>query len=270
MRALCFGDIMGRPGRTALTKICQKWKKEYAPHVTIANGENLAHGKGISLRTIQELFDCGIDVITSGNHVFEHRDARLILKDETLPVLRPHNFHPDLPGKGWHIFSKRGKKVGVINLSGRLFMPQFVDDPFRMADTLLSSRLHLKKRSGGGVSCDAIIVDWHAEATSEKVAMGLYLDGRVSAVLGTHTHIPTADARILPRGTAFISDIGMTGVRDSILGMHPEKALDKLRMQIPSAMEIADGDVEINAALIDIKADGSAQNIEPRKEVMHI
>lgn len=224
MRILMVGDVVGKPGRRAVAASLPALRRELEVDTVIANGENLAAGRGITRATAQELFDAGVDVITSGNHVFDQREGVAFLDSEA-PVLRPLNYPPAVPGRG---LLRRGGLV-VMNLMGRTFMAD-IDCPFRAADEALASL-----ESG-----TPIVVDMHAEATSEKVAMGRYLDGRVSAVLGTHTHVPTADARLLPGGTAFVCDVGMVGPKESIIGNEIDAVLRRFLTQLPTRMPVAE------------------------------
>ncbi len=226
-------------------------RSRYAPDLVIANGENVAGGLGITERTAGELFGSGVDVITTGNHVYRHRDAYEFL-DRAERVVRPANYLAANPGRGWTIVTVAGRRVAVINLSGSVEL-EAARLPFTEVDAVLA-RLEGK--------ADVAIVDFHAEVTSEKVAMGWHLDGRVAACLGTHTHVPTADARILPGGTAFISDVGMTGSRAGVIGIRREQALERFRTQMPVKFDTADEDVWINAVAIAVRADGLAESIE--------
>ncbi len=269
MKILFFGDIVGRPGRQAIKKILPELKKKFEPDLTIANGENLAHGKGISEESIKEVQEAGIDWLTLGNHAFARKGTIEILEDKKWPVLRPANWAKDTPGRGWTIIQLRSKKILLINLIGRIFMAQQLDDPFACVDSILENYSLGKKDGQEQVS--AIIVDWHAEATSEKMAMGWHLDGRVSAVLGTHTHIATDDARILPEGAAYISDIGMVGPYNSVLGVDKNIILKRFLTQLPYRMEVAQGQVLVNAVVLDIDGKtGLTENIEKRKEIVEI
>ncbi|GBD11852.1 hypothetical protein HRbin23_01531 [bacterium HR23] len=236
MRVLFIGDVIGKPGRRALQALLPSLRRELAPDLVIANGENAAGGNGLTLETAHEILSAGVDIITSGNHIWDQKDFLPHLDGE-LPVLRPLNYPPGVPGKG---YLQRGEVV-VVNLQGRTFMPP-IDCPFRTADRLLES-LH---------GPHIIIVDFHAEATSEKQAMGWYLDGRVSAVLGTHTHVPTADPRILPKGTAFITDVGMCGPVNSIIGVEVEAILERFLTQLPRKFGVATGPAVLHAVLVDI------------------
>ena len=248
MKVLMVGDVVGRPGRRAVSALLPGLRQELGVDLTIANGENAAAGRGLTLTTACELFDAGVDVITSGNHIWDQKDFIPSL-DEHAPILRPQNYPPGTPGRG--IMTWDG--VTIINLQGRTFMPA-LDCPFRTADAILKQ---LPAKS-------TIIVDMHGEATSEKAAMGWYLDGRVSAVLGTHTHIGTVDARVLPQGTAFVCDVGMVGSRDSIIGDDVEAVLSRFLTQLPNRLTVAENSrvLQFNAVLIDIdEATGLALGI---------
>jgi len=259
MKILFFGDIVGQPGRQAIKKILPQWQKKYQPDLIIANGENLSHGSGITEKCLNEILKAGIDFVTLGDHTWKQKDIIALLNNKETPLIRPANFPPDAPGKGYRLIELRTKKILVINLIGRVFMRENYDCPFRAADEILKDQ---------DEEADVIIVDWHAEATAEKVCMGWYLDGRVSAVLGTHTHIPTSDARILPKGTAYISDIGMVGVKDSSLGRDKEAAIKRFLTQMDQKLEVAEGPVEVNAALTEIGEKGKAKKIKLIQEIV--
>ncbi len=259
MKILFFGDIVGQPGREAIAKILPKWKKKYQPDIIIANGENMAHGHGVAEKSLKEVLKSGIDLITSGDHIWDQKQATALLEDKDIPLLRPANYPKGVPGKGYKIIKLRTKRILVINLIGRVFMKEQFENPFLMADEII-------EQESEGI--DAIVVDWHAEATSEKVCLGWYLDGRTTAVLGTHTHIPTADARILPKGTAYISDIGMVGVKDSSLGMDKEAAIKRFLTQIPYRLEMGKGPVEVNAVLVETGKNKKAKKISQLKEIV--
>jgi len=259
MKILFFGDIVGQPGRQAIKKILPQWQKKYQPDLIIANGENSAHGSGITEKCLNEILKAGIDFVTLGDHTWKQKGVNALLNDKETPLIRPANFPPNLPGQGYHLIELRTKKILVINLIGRVFMHENYDCPFRAADEILEAQAE---------EADIIIVDWHAEATSEKVCMGWYLDGRVSAVLGTHTHIPTADARILPKGTAYISDVGMVGVRDSSLGRDKDAAIKMALTQIKQRLEVAEGPVEVDAALVETGEKGKAKKIKLVQEII--
>lgn len=229
MNILFIGDVIGRTGRRALSDRLYRLIDEHQVDLVIANGENAASGFGLTAPIAMELFDLGVDVITSGNHIWDKREVYDYL-DREQRVLRPANYPPGLPGRGAGVFvTSAGIKVGVINLEGRVFMNN-LDCPFRAADALVEE---LRQQTS------LVFVDFHAEATSEKMALGYYLDGRVSAVICTHTHVQTADERILPGGTAYMSDAGMTGSRDAVIGMRKEQAIEKFLTQVPVRFEVA-------------------------------
>lgn len=257
MNILVIGDIIGRPGRKAVADLLPKLKRKHEIDLVIANGENAAGGMGITPKIVEELYSIGIDVITSGNHVWKHKEIYGTL-DKDPALLRPANYPPKVPGKGSGIFSTdKGEKVGVLNLSGRVFLAE-LDCPFRKADEEIGKLSQETK---------TIIVDMHAEITSEKNAMGWYLDGRVSAVLGTHTHIPTADERILPKGTAYITDIGMVGSLDSVIGVKKELALKRFLSQIPIRFEVEKENIYLQGVVINIDSKtGKAASIRRIQE----
>lgn len=261
MKILFFGDIVGKPGREAIQKIVPQWQKKYQPDLIIANGENMAHGSGITKNGLEEILKAGVNLVTSGDHTWKQKEIVSLLENSKIPLIRPANFPPGLPGKGYRMIEVRTKKILVINLIGRVFMPQQYDDPFRKADQILKAKSE---------EADIIIVDWHAEATAEKVCLGWYLDGRVTAVLGTHTHIPTADERILPNGTAYISDVGMVGVRDSSLGRRKEDAIKRYLTQTNIKLEVAEGPVEVDAVLIETGRKRKAKKIERIQEIVDL
>ena len=233
-----IGDVMGKPGRQAVAALLPALKEELAIDFVIVNGENLAAGRGITEKTAQVMFDAGADVITSGNHIWDEREI-IPLLDQEVAILRPANYPARAPGRG---LLKQGR-VTVLNLQGRTFM-QAIDCPFQAADAALESV---------GEN-DIVFVDMHAEATSEKVAMGRYLDGRVTAVVGTHTHVPTADAQILPEGTAFVTDVGMVGAKDSIIGVEVDAVIGRFLTGMPARLPVAEKSkiVQFNSVLIDI------------------
>ncbi len=248
MLILAIGDIIGRPGRQAVSELLPGLEKQYGLDLVMANAENIAGGIGTTPATAGELLDAGVDVMTSGNHIWAHKDILPYLDGE-MPILRPLNYPPGVAGRGYLIT----KKALVVNLIGRTFIGNF-DCPFRAMDQLLASLEHKPP---------VIIVDFHAEATSEKVAMGRYLDGRVSAVLGTHTHVGTIDTRLLPRGTAYVTDIGMTGPIDSIIGDEPEMVLQRFLTGIPYRLSAAKGKTMFNAILVRVDdKSGQATEIE--------
>ncbi|MFH0854938.1 MAG: TIGR00282 family metallophosphoesterase [Candidatus Omnitrophota bacterium] len=253
MKILFIGDIVGSPGRRAVNKLIPGLKEEYSLDFVIANAENASGGSGIVPKVADELFASGVDVITSGDHIWK-KSAIFELISREKRILRPVNFPASSPGKGSGVFrSKTGDKIGVINVNGRVFM-EALDCPFKAA---LNARNELFPET------KIIIVDVHAEATSEKVALGWYLDGKVSAVLGTHTHIQTADERVLPQGTAYLTDAGMCGPYDSVIGRKAENVLERFITGIPVRFEVAEGDVQLCGAVLDIDGEtGRARSIE--------
>lgn len=253
MKILCIGDIVGRAGRNAIKELVPVLKKELALDFVIANGENAAGGSGVNPRTGAELFSGGCDVITTGDHIWDKEEVKQYL-EQTPYVLRPANFPPETPGNGWCIAqTAAGKKVGVINLLGRVFIRYNTNCPFRELSNIVEI---IKKET------PVILVDIHAEATSEKVALGRFIDGEVSAVLGTHTHIPTADEQILPKGTAYITDLGMTGPHDSVIGQNAEAIIKRFLTGLPTKFEVATQDIRLNGVVVDIDdKTGKALNI---------
>ena len=249
MKVLFIGDVVGGAGRRGLAASMPDLREKYAPDLVIVNGENSAGGVGITEKTARGLFDAGADVITTGNHVYRHREVYDYL-DNSDRVIRPANYPHANPGRGHTVVEAGGRRVGVINLSGAVML-QVARSPFHEVDSILER-----------IEADVVVVDFHAEVTSEKVAMGWHLDGRVAAVLGTHTHVPTADARVLPKGTAFICDVGMTGSRESVLGVKPEQALAALITQMPARFETADENVWVMGAAIEVNERGLAESIE--------
>lgn len=252
MRILFIGDIVGKVGREAITEILPKLKQRYRPTVTIVNAENAAHGKGITEKIYKQLLREGVDFITMGNHTYGQRQIYEFIQDAKRMV-RPANFPEEAPGIGMRMINLNDKKLAIINLQGRSFMP-VIDDPFKKADQLIQEA---QKET------NYIFVDFHAETTSEKNAMGWYLDGRVSAVVGTHTHIQTADERILNQGTAYITDVGMTGYYDGILGINRDEVITRFITSLPQRHVVPDeGRSVLSGVVIDLKEDGSAKQIE--------
>ncbi|MDP2726239.1 MAG: TIGR00282 family metallophosphoesterase [Dehalococcoidia bacterium] len=237
MRVLMVGDVVGRPGRRAVARLLPGLRQELGLDLVIANGENTAGGRGLTLTTAAELYAAGVDVITSGNHIWDQKEIIPHLDGE-MPILRPLNYPPGLPGHGYLVWND----TLIVNLMGRIFLGNF-DCPFRAFDALLEHVDPLPAR---------IIVDFHAEATSEKVAFGWYADGRASAVLGTHTHVATADTRVLPKGTAYVSDVGMVGPMNSVIGMEVRTVLDRFLYQTPTQMDVANGPAIFNSVFIEI------------------
>lgn len=249
MRVLFVGDVVGRPGRTAVARLLPELRRDLAVDLAVVNGENAAGGAGLTGEIARELHDAGADIVTNGNHVWDQRSFATEIGSLDFAI-RPLNLPPGNPGRGWVV----ARGALVVNAIGRVFMRAY-DDPFRAVDALLTEL---------GSDCPRVrILDWHAEATSEKVAMGWHLDGRFSAVLGSHTHVPTADARILPRGTAHVSDTGMVGPRDSVLGIRPEIIVERFLTGMPKRFEVADGPVTFNSVLVDVDdTTGLARSIE--------
>ncbi len=245
MNIMMIGDICGQPGRRTAAHYIPLLKEKYNLDLIIANGENSAGGVGITAKVLEELSEMGIDCITAGNHIWDKKEVLNFIDTEN-NLIRPANYPPGTPGKGYYILSIKNRKVAIINLLGRVFMPP-IDCPFRTVNQILSE---IKD------TCEIIIIDFHAEATSEKLALGYYLDGQVSCIAGTHTHIQTADERILPQGTAYISDIGMVGSWNSILGVDKEPVIKKFLTGLPTKFTVANGSETIFcAAMITIDSD---------------
>jgi metallophosphoesterase (TIGR00282 family) len=241
IRIFFIGDIVGRFGRHFLIKALPILKKKYKPELVVANGENLAGGLGITGKTSEEMFNAGVHVVTSGNHVWDKKEALDLLNDEAM-IIRPLNFPRSNPGHGYCEYKiDKDCTVTIINLQGRVFMEPVVDNPFLAIKDLLKS---IRNR--------VILVDFHAEASAEKQAMGFYLDGKVSALLGTHTHVPSADLRILTGGTAYQTDVGMTGSLDSIIGMKKNPIISKFLTGINQRFEVAKRDMIMDLAILDI------------------
>jgi metallophosphoesterase (TIGR00282 family) len=252
MKILFIGDIVGSPGREAVKKLLPELKKEFLLDFVIANAENAAGGSGITAKVSEELFNSGVNVLTSGDHIWKRKEIfELINKEER--ILRPINFPSGAPGRGFATFkTKDGLKIGVINVNGRVFM-EALECPFK---TTWAAQENLSKET------KIIIVDIHAEATSEKIALGWYLDGKVSCVLGTHTHIQTADERILPGGTAYITDIGMSGPYDSVIGRRIEDVLERFLTNLPIRFEVASENIQLQGVVLDIdEKTGKAKSI---------
>lgn len=256
IKILFFGDIVGRIGRKAIAELLLKYKKKYKPNLIIANGENLAHGIGVTMNTIEEVFEAGIDILTSGNHIFQKKGYEDIFVQYSKRIIRPANYPPGVVGSGYTTLKINKKRVVLINLMGRVFLQENFDDPFRKFDEI-KKLLKIAKS-------DIVIVDFHAEATSEKNAFGLYVDGRASAVIGTHTHVPTSDIKILPKGTAYVSDVGMVGAKNSVIGVEKDGPIDMFLSQKPAKFEIPqEGEVEVNGILIEIDSrSGKAKSIK--------
>jgi 2',3'-cyclic-nucleotide 2'-phosphodiesterase len=254
MKILFIGDITGRPGRNATKEALKMLNKKHEFDLVIANGENLAHGAGMSKKTFEEMTEAGVDFFTSGNHIFRRGDIYPELEKAHTKVLRPANYPPGNVGKGCEIVTKKGKKILVINIIGRVFFSDNYDCPFRKMDEILDEFNHEKP--------DAVIVDFHAEATSEKIAMRHYLDGRVTALLGTHTHVQTADDMVTEKGTAYITDVGMVGPIDSIIGAEKNTVLEGFLKQTGFSLDIPAGPCIFNAVVIEISGKAKAKSIE--------
>lgn len=253
VKILFIGDIVGKPGRQAVARELHRLVDRYLVDMVIANGENAAGGFGITEDTAADLYKCGIHVLTSGNHIWDKKDAlEFITREEKL--LRPANYPEGTPGRGSAVFTTAGGiKVAVLNLEGRVFMNN-LDCPFRVADQEIG-RLKMET--------PIIFVDFHAEATSEKISLGWHLDGRVSALVGTHTHIQTADERILPGGTAYLTDAGMTGGFDSVIGVKKEEAIARFMSQLPVKFDVAKNNLRLNGLIVSVdELSGKAVSIE--------
>lgn len=253
IQVLFIADIVGKAGYEVTSSCIQDIKKQYNIHITIANGENGASGKGMTAKIADSFFDLGIDVITSGNHIWD-KDKFFPILDENPRILRPLNYPPDCPGHGSYIVDiSNNFQVGIINLQGRSFMYS-IECPFRTAD----KEIYRMKKMG----VQLIIIDFHAESSAEKIALGWYLDGRVSAVIGSHTHVQTADEKILPKGTAYITDVGMTGPFDSVIGMDKELAIRRFLTQLPVHYKVALEDPKISGVVLSIdKTFGKSHSI---------
>jgi len=259
MRVLMIGDVVGRPGRRILRERLGAIRTAHRIDFVVANGENAAGGAGITPRTFGNLRNAGVDVVTTGNHVYRRREVLALFESGEERLLRPANYSKRSLGRGMGVYDLAGGwRVGVLNLQGRVYMPPS-EDPFEAADEALEAAKD---------ACDVVLVDFHGEATSEKEAMGYHLDGRVAAVVGTHTHVPTADATVLPRGTAYVTDLGMTGPHDSCLGVRKGIILKKFRTGMPARFDVAEGDCRIQGVVVDVEeSTGRARSIERFEEV---
>jgi 2',3'-cyclic-nucleotide 2'-phosphodiesterase len=253
LKLLFVGDIVGRAGRKALSDHLTGLVSQYEVDLVVANGENAAAGYGLTGPILKEIFACGVDVVTSGNHIWDKREIIPVL-DREHRLLRPANYPPGQPGRGTGVYeTTSGIRVGICNLEGRVFMKN-LDCPFRTADLLIDE---LRQATA------VILVDFHAEANSEKQALGYYLDGRVSAVIGTHTHVQTADERILPGGTGYLTDVGMTGSHDAVIGNEKDAALERFLSQLPVRLEVSKKDPQLSAVVLTIDEDsGQCTGIE--------
>lgn len=251
-KILFIGDIIGESGRTAVKKILPKLKEQKNIDYVIANGEHLSERVGIDADILFEMHGIGIDFFTSGNHVWRKDEFKEEITKKNMPIIRPANFQAKYPGHGFRVLNTPAGKMLLINLLGKEGINEKVVSPFKKIDAILESQKGYR----------FAIVDFHAEMTSEKVAMGQYLDGRVAAVLGTHTHVPTADARILPKGTAFVSDVGMTGPENSVLGVKSEIIIERFIKGASGKFEVADGEAVFNAVLLTLNDKGGVAKIE--------
>ncbi|MBD3370227.1 metallophosphoesterase [Candidatus Fermentibacteria bacterium] len=247
MRILLLGDVVGRPGRNAVGLFL----KERSYDLVVGNGENAAGGFGITAKTAAELREAGVDVITTGNHVWARRDSWDFLDTEDCPVVRPANYPEDSPGRGTMFLERNGTRVAVANLQGRVFMPDLVGCPFRTADDVLES-----------CGADVVIVDFHAEATSEKEALGMYLDGRVTVLAGTHTHVQTADCQVLPGGTAYVTDLGMCGSSDGIIGMSGEAVVSRFLSAVPVRLKVDHGRMVVRGMEVELDGDLNVSSVK--------
>lgn len=253
MKILFIGDVVGSPGREMLTKYLPKLKSKFKPTITVVNGENSASGKGITEKIYKQMLELGAQAVTLGNHTWDQRELIEVI-DHCPSLIRPANFPEGVPGNGYTIIKANQFEVGVISLQGRTFLPP-LDCPFKKADELIAQ---IRKKT------PIIFVDFHAEATSEKQAMGWYLDGKVTAVIGTHTHVQTGDYRILPNKTAYMTDAGMTGPYDGILGMERSAVLNKFLTGLPVRFEVTKGREQLNGVIIDVDHQtGAAKSISP-------
>jgi len=252
IKVLFIGDICGNTGRKALREMLPSLKNKYQPHIIIVNGENSAAGRGITASIANEFFNWGVHGITMGNHTWDNRDIFEFIDDEPR-IIRPANFPPGTPGRGYTVVKGNGKELAIVNLQGRTFLP-VIDCPFRVGDDIMDELLASHK---------CILVDFHAEATSEKIAMGYYMDGRASIVVGTHTHVQSNDDVILPGGTAYLTDAGMVGSREGILGMEKDAVIYKFTTQLPARFVVDEGKWHLHGLFVDIdESTGAATRME--------
>lgn len=252
MKILIFGDVVSRIGREALKKMLPELKAAHDPDLVIANAENLAHGKGVTFESLKDLLDAGVDFFTSGNHVWDKKEVFEVFSDPRYSdkLIRPANYPPGTPGEGSKFLTIGTKNVLVVNLLGRVFSKVLTDDPFRTFDDILAQHAHRKP--------SVILVDFHGDATSERTAFGWHAAGRATAVWGTHSHVPTRDERILPGGTAYITDVGMTGFRDGVIGVERADIIRNFMNQLPVRHEIPDaGEAVVNALVIETGSGGA-------------
>jgi len=260
-RIMCLGDVVGSPGRTALKKLAPELREKHKIDLLVVNGENSSGGVGINPKVAQEIFSCGVDVITLGDHTWRRNEIKQFFEEDNHNCIRPANFPAGAPGKGYTVIESKGRpKTGVMNLMGRVFMNMQLDCPFRAADKILAGPLK---------DCSVVVCDFHAEATSEKCAMGRHLDGRVTLLFGTHTHVQTADQQILPGGSAYISDLGMCGSADGVIGMDADVALNRFLTGMPSPYKVATGSTLVSGVICDVdNSTGKAVNISLVREFL--
>ncbi len=255
MKILFFGDIDGKIGRSAVAKVLPQWKKKYQPDIVIANADNVTHGRGMNRRHFEYLSNLGVDIFSAGDHTLERKEVNDLLTTDKVKVLRPYNLTGDLPGRGENIFSIRKKKLLMISLLGRVFMDEPTTNPFVAIDKILSQYQ--------STDYDAVLVDLHAEATSEKHAFAWYVDGRVNVVVGTHTHVQTADERILPKGTAAISDVGFCGASDSVIGVDKKEIINHFLTDKNFVLKIPEhGPAQVNGVYIELGKNKKAKKIK--------
>lgn len=270
MKILFFGDVFGRSGRNALKSVIPAWREKYGADAVIVNAENIAHGNGITKSTLQELKDLNIDMFTSGDHIWDDPEAKTMLAQDDWRLLRPENFPAGAPGTGHKVTMVGAKKLLVMNILGRSFMRAEVDSPFRAAESVLA-KYTLSHDDPDKERMDAIFVDFHAETTSEKRALGFLLDGRVSAIVGTHTHVPTADAQVLSKGTGYLSDSGMVGPFPSVIGLEPAVIIERFLTQMPVPKQVAEtGQAEVGCALVEIGDNGLALKVEQLRKIVPV
>ncbi len=254
MKILFFGDVVGKVGRQAVAKLLPEYKKKYHPDVIIANVENIAHGTGVTSRTLEEIKKAGVQFFTSGDHIFDKPEGEELVERKDMPLIRPANYPTEQAGQGYQVISVGAHKLAVINIIGQAFMKHEYASPFFALDEILQIE--------EVTQADAIFVDFHAEATSEKTAIGHYADGRVAAVVGTHTHVPTADCKTLPGGTAYVTDVGMCGAQDSVIGVEKESAVNRFINEEPSKfVRPESGIIQVNAVLIEVDIDKKSSTI---------
>lgn len=263
MKVLFLGDIDAKAGRKAVANVLPVLKDKHEPDITIANAENLAHGMGVTKKTLKEILDAGVDFLTSGNHIWDQKEVYEIFQDSEVPLIRPANYPDGTPGQGYKIVQIGARELLIMNVLGNVFMKEDLESPFKAVDKILEE---IKNKN-----IKLSVLDAHTEATSEINALGWYLDGRVSAVLGTHMHVQTADERILPKGTAYISDVGMTGPRDSILGVDKDAVIEGFLTQRPVKFFSPEIDCKLNAVIVDLdQKSGKAKSINRISEVVEI